>query len=62
MREKSTQKSTAKIQIGIWEFRGENPHCKDLALTFLKQPSTLEIFGKKHIFKELSVKFVSSEQ
>ena len=29
---KSTQKSTAKIQIGIWEFRGESPHCKDLAL------------------------------
>ena len=22
-----------KIQIGIWELRGQNPHCKDLLLT-----------------------------
>ena len=25
-------KSYSKIQIRIWEFRGQNPHCKDLAL------------------------------
>ena len=27
-----------KIQIGIWELRGQNPHCKDLALIFSEHP------------------------
>ena len=31
-RKKSTQKSTAIFKSGIWEFRGQNPHCKDPAL------------------------------
>ena len=26
------QKIHGKIQIGIWEFRGQNPHCRNLAL------------------------------
>ena len=30
--EKIHQKIPRKIQIRIWEFRRENPHCKDLAL------------------------------
>ena len=30
--EKIHPKIHSKIQIGIWEFRGQNPHCKDLAL------------------------------
>ena len=31
--EKIHPKIHSKIQVGIWEFRGQNPHCKDLALT-----------------------------
>ena len=31
-RNKTTPKIHGKIQIGIWEFRGQNPHCKDPAL------------------------------
>ena len=27
-----TQKIRIKIQYRIWEFRGQNPHCKDLPL------------------------------
>ena len=27
------KKSIAKFKIGIWELRGQNPHCKELALT-----------------------------
>ena len=31
--EKIHPKIPRKIQIRIWEFRGQNPHCKDLSLT-----------------------------
>ena len=32
--EKIHPKIHGNFQIGVWEFRGQNPHCKDPALTF----------------------------
>ena len=36
---KSTQKSTAKIQIRISELRAQNPHCKNLPLISVATPA-----------------------
>ena len=43
--EKSTPKIHGKIQIGIWELRGQNPHCKDPALKITNTTEITETTG-----------------